>query len=265
MTQMDQDRRQALAGRAYCSECHSTMLRMGPDYICPSRVNPTAESCTTNSVNASGLLRLVATHIVGTVMTKPTIDRLAQRIQEDAQETSRRFQKQLDQTEDSLNELTLQDLNRLGLNLYFIEEEAEKNSRNNRNQQMDPNDISNKRTALAYEARNARRELDAQAFISDEARARANAKNVDTFLDDAPPEVTNEFIENFVKSVGVGTRSIDLNYKFPIPSPDFPEGKLTYVIPRSGSDLTGVIDAGPEEPPQTPTTPLPTGKTNGNL
>ena len=265
MTQMDQDRRQALAGRAYCSECHSTMLRMGPDYICPSGVNSTAESCTNNSVNASGLLRLVATHIVGTVMTNPTIDRLAQRIQEDAQETSRRFQKQLDQTEDSLNELTLQDLYRLGVNLYFIEEEAEKNSRNNRNQQMDPNDISNKTTALAYEARNARRELDAQAFISDEARVRANAKNVDTFLDDAPPEVTNEFIENFVKSVGVGTRSIDLNYKFPIPSPDFPEGKLTYVIPRSGSDLTGVIDAGPEEPPQTPVTPLPTGKTNGNL
>ncbi len=252
MTQMDQDRRQALAGRAYCSECHSTMLRMGPDYICPSGVNPTAESCTNNSVNASGLLRLVATHIVGTVMTKPTIDRLAQRIQEDAQETSRRFQKQLDQTEDSLNELTRQDLYRLGVDLYFIEEEAEKNSRN-------------KTTALAYEARNARRELDTQAFISDEARVRANAKNVDTFLDDAPPEVTNEFIENFVKSVGVGTRSIDLNYKFPIPSPDFPEGKLTYVIPRSGSDLTGVIDAGPEEPPQTPVTPLPTGKTNGNL
>ena len=69
MTQMDQDRRQALAGRAYCSECHSTMLRMGPDYICPSGVNSTAESCTNNSVNASGLLRLVATHIVGTVMT----------------------------------------------------------------------------------------------------------------------------------------------------------------------------------------------------
>ena len=255
MTQMDQDRRQALTGRAYCSECHSTMLRMGPDYVCPSRVNLTAASCTNNSINAGRLLRLVATHIVRTVMVNPTTNKITHLIQEEARDTAKRFQDQLDQTERSLA-----DLHRQEEDVYSEQDEAGEDAPDLKN---DLNNITNKRAALSYEARNTRRELDAQTFISDEARIRANARDVDTFLDEAAPEDTIEFINNFVQSIGVGTWSIDLNYKFPIPSEDFPEGNLTYVIPRAGSDQTGVTEGNPEEPPQTPATPLPSGITNG--
>ena len=119
VTQMDQDRRQALTGRAYCSECHSTMLRMGPDYVCPSRVNLTAASCTNNSINADRLLRLVATHIVRTVMVNPTTNKITHLIQEEARDTAKRFQDQLDQTERSLA-----DLHRQEEDVYSEQDEA---------------------------------------------------------------------------------------------------------------------------------------------
>ena len=250
MTQIEQDRRQALTGRAYCSGCRSTMLRMGPDYICPSRVNPSLRSCTDNSIDASRLLRLVATNIVNTVMIQPTVGKITERIQKESQETSKRFQDHLDQTEGALADLH--------------KREATALSRPGQMDQDELKDISNRRAALSHEARVARRELDAQAFISDEKRIEANAKDVDTFLDEAPTEHTTEFIDNFVESVGVGPWSIDLNYKFPIPSQEHPEGKITHMIPRRGSDQTGVVGQDPQEPPETPATRLPSGRTSGN-
>ena len=257
MTQTEQDRLQALTGRAYCSECRSTMLRMGPDYVCPTRVSPAPQSCTNNSIDAYRLLRLVASHIVGTVMIQPTIDRLTHLIKDEAVETSTRYQVHVDQTGRSLADLLRQE----AAALYRLVETGEDAA----DLHDELNDISNKRATLSYEARNARRELDAQTFISDESRIEANAREVDTFLDESAPEHTIEFIDNFVQSVGVGPWSIELNYKFPIPSQEYPDGKLTYVIPRRGSDQTGVIDHGPGEPPQTPATPFPSGRTDGHL
>ena len=254
MTQIEPDRRQALTGRTHCSQCGSIMLRMGPDFVCPSRVNPSEESCANNDINAYRLLRLVVTHIVNNVMTQPTVDRLKERVKSDAQEISRRFQGHLDQTEHSLA-----DLHQREVTAHLVQAEIDED---------EINDISNKRAALSYEARNARRELEAQEFTSDEHRVEANAKDVDTFLDEATPEHTIEFINNFVESVGVGPWSIDLNYRFPIPSREHPKGRRSYVIPRRGSDQTGIVDQVPEEPPEMPempATPSSSGRTDRNI
>lgn len=256
MTQQEPDRRQSLTGRAYCSECRSSMLRMGPNFICPTRVNPSRNSCADNSIDSSRLLRLIATHIVATVMTQPVIDRLTGLIQRDAEETSRRYQEHHNQTERSLEDLHRQQAALLSM--------QDRPGGDTPEVEAQLTDISNKRTALSYEARNARREIETQSFISDEARIEANARDVDTFLDEVAPEDTIEFIDNFVRSVGIGPWSVQLNYKFPIPSQEYPEGKLTYSIPRRGSDQTGVIGT-PDEPPQTPATPFPTGINDDRL
>ena len=251
MPQIEQDKRQALTGRAHCSECRATMIRMGPDFICHTMVNPLLESCANNRIDAYRLLWLVVSHIVETVMQRPTLTRLKEMVRSEAEKTSGRYQEQLDQTERTVGILNIQEAE-----AYSGRVEADKE---------ELNDISNQKAALSYEAKNARREIDTLGFISDEARIEANAMDIDTFLDEATPEHTIEFIDNFVQSVGVGQLSIHLNYKFPIPSEEHPEGKSSYVIPRRGSDQIGIIDREPEEPPQTPATPFPSGKTDENL
>ena len=136
------------------------------------------------------------------------------------------------------------------VDLYTLQEQAGEDAPKFTDER---NDITNKRAALSYEARNSRREIDSYAFISDEGRVRANAVDVETYLDSASPETTNQLMATFVKSLGVGPRSIELTYRFPMPSQEHPQGRITDMIPRSESDQTGVIDSGNN--PDSPATP----------
>ena len=245
LTQTTGDKRQALAGKTHCTACRAPMVRLGPDYTCPTQVNPNQQSCPDNTINADRLLRLVVTQVVGTVMKGPVVEKVTEIIQNEAAETTERLQRHLDQTE-----LTLSELNQREVDLYTLQEQAGEDAPKFTDER---NDITNKRAALSYEARNSRREIDSYAFISDEGRVRANAVDVETYLDSASPETTNQLMATFVKSLGVGPRSIELTYRFPMPSQEHPQGRITDMIPRSESDQTGVIDSGNN--PDSPATP----------
>ena len=248
LNQNPADIRQVLAGKAKCAACGAPMVRLGPDYACPTRVAPNPHSCPENTINADRLLRLVATQVVSAVMTDQVIDKVTALIQEDAQDTSKRLQDHLDQAE-----LLLSDLNRQHVELYALHARPE---------DLDPpsneeiQDNANRRAALSFEARNSRREIDALAFISGDERIRENATDVETYLYNASPEITRQFMDIFVKSLGVGLNSIEVTYSFPIPSDEYPEGRITDIIPRSESDQTGVFSAGgPQDSPATPHSP----------
>ena len=215
------DDRQALAGRTNCSTCNIPMVRLGTNYICPTQVGPDQGACPNSPINADQLLRMVATRILETVMTDPVVDRVTDLIQEEAGETSSRLQTHLDQTE-----LALEKLNQWEYDLASEKDLSEEDTYHN------TREIDDKRTALAFDARNSRKEIDAQDFISDRDIIRSNALDVATYLDEALPEHTNEFINNFVHSAGVGPNSIHLTYRFPIPTEQHPEGTTTDLIPR---------------------------------
>ena len=242
MTRNPQDIRLALAGLAYCANCHAAMIRLGPDYICPTRINLTPDGCPDNTINANRLLRLAVSQAVRAVMTGLTIRKITETIRRESEETSSRLQEHLNETELALEELG--------------QREDDLFTRNYQTGGETPLplkemvDISDKQIALIFEVGNTRKEIDAQAFISDEDRIQGNALDVDTYLDDASPEQTIEFIENIVESVRVDPRHIAINYKFPIPSEEHPKGRLTDVVPRPEGDQTG-------EPPGQPRNPNP--------
>ncbi len=223
LTRIPQDIRLALAGLAYCANCHAAMVRLGPNYTCPTRGNLTPDSCPDSTINADRLLRLVVSQSVNAVMIDPTIRKATEIIQKGAEETSARLREHLDETEFAIGEL-----DKRKDDLFTVDRETGKVTA----PLKESLDIVNKTIALAFEAGTTRREIDAQAFISDEDRIRANALDVDTYLDEANPRQTIEFIENIVESVGVGPKHISINYKFPIPSEEHPEGRLTDVVPR---------------------------------
>ena len=175
----------------------------------------------TAPINADHLLKMVTNQIIDTVMTDATIKRLTGIIQGTATETSSRLQTNLDQTE-----LALEKLNRRENDLLTKQQMAGGNFDD------ELANIAAKRTALAYEARNSHREIDAQAFISDENRIGANARDIDTYLDEDIPEQASEFIGNFANRITVDPSSVQLTYKFAIPSARNPQGKLTDLIPR---------------------------------
>jgi hypothetical protein len=230
LTRIPQELRLVLAGLTYCANCHSAMVRLGPDYTCHARVNLTPDSCPDNTINADRLLRLVVSQVVGAVMIGPTIRKVTETIQKDAAEMSSRLQEHLEETE-----LALEELDRLGDDLLTPKDQTDGDTTISLKEMVD---ISNKQIALAFEAGTTRRQIDAQAFISDEDRIRANSLDVDTYLEESSPEQTIEFINNIVESVGVGPKHISVNYKFPIPSEEHQEGRLTNVVPRPEGDQT---------------------------
>ena len=248
LNQNPADTRQVLAGKANCAACGTPMVRLGPDYACPTRVAPNPHSCPENTINADRLLRLVVSQVVSAVMTDQVVGKVTGLIQDEAQDTSKRLQDHLDQAE-----LLLSDLKRQHVELY-AQHASPEDLDLPFNDEMQDN--ANRRAALSFEARNSRREIDAQAFISDDERVRANATDVETYLDQASPETTRQFMDIFVKSLAVGPSSIEVNYSFPIPSDEFPDGRTTDVIPRSESDQTGVVSTGgPQDSPATPHSP----------
>ena len=230
MTQVHRDIRLALAGLTYCANCHAAMVRMGPGFMCPTRVNPTLDSCPDNTINADRLLRLVVRQAVSAVMIGPTIRKVTDIIQKDAAETSSRLQEHLDETE-----LALEKLDRRQGSLLTPNQETDGNTTIFMQEMVD---TAYKRIALEFETGNTRREIEAQSFISDENRIQTNALDEDTYLDQDSPELTIEFIDNIVESAGVGPKYIAVNYKFPIPSEEHPEGRLTDVILRRQDDQT---------------------------
>ena len=245
MTETRGDIRQALAGKTHCTGCGAPMVRLGPDYTCSTRVNENPHSCPDNTINADRLLRLVATQVVQAVMTDGVVQKVTGLIKSEADDTSERLQNHLDQAE-----YTLSELNRREVDLYIQQELKEEDVPNFADEMQD---IANKRAALSYEARNSRREIDAQAFVSEEDRITANAVDVATYLDKASPETTTQFINTFLRSLQVGPNSIELTYRFPIPSEEHPAGRIKDIVPRSESDQTGVLrSGGPQDDPATP-------------
>ena len=164
LTRIPQELRLVLAGLTYCANCHAAMIRLGPNYTCPARVNLTPDSCPDNTINADRLLRLVVSQAVGAVMIGPTIRKVTETIQKDAAETSSRLQEHLDETE-----FALEELDRLGDDLLTPKDQTDGDTTISLKEMVD---ISNKQIALAFEAGTTRREIDAQAFISDEDRIR---------------------------------------------------------------------------------------------
>jgi hypothetical protein len=224
LTRIPQELRLVLAGLTCCTNCHAAMIRLGPDYTCPTRVNLKPGSCPDNTINADRLLKLVVSQAVSAVMTGPAIRKVTETIQKEAAETSSRLQEHLDETE-----FALEELDRREDDLLTPNEQTGMDTPISLKEMVD---TSNKRIALAFDAGNTRMEIDAQAFISDEDRIRANALDVDTYLDEASPEHTIEFIENIVESVGVDPEHVAIHYKFPIPSDEHPEGRTSDVAPR---------------------------------
>jgi hypothetical protein len=150
LTRIPQELRLVLAGLTYCANCHSAMVRLGPDYTCHARVNLTPDSCPDNTINADRLLRLVVSQVVGAVMIGPTIRKVTETIQKDAAEMSSRLQEHLEETE-----LALEELDRLGDDLLTPKDQTDGDTTISLKEMVD---ISNKQIALAFEAGTTRRQ-----------------------------------------------------------------------------------------------------------
>ncbi len=225
------DDRQALAGLTYCGSCRDPMVRMGTTYVCANGIINQESGCQSSAIDAGNLLRGVVGQIIRAVMHGPNLRVVKDFIQDRAEETAARLQTNLDQTE-----LALAALNRREATLLTQLQGAGGETSAVRDEL---NDIADKRTALSHEARSSRREIDAQEFISDEGRITANAMDVDTFVAEATPEQTNEFIQNFVESLQVGPDFITIKYRFPIRSRENREGDIMDLFPRPDRNQTG--------------------------
>ena len=199
------------------------MINVGGEYICPRSIGKMQEPCSTRSMNADRLLRAVMTQMVDTLNHEPTSTKVVDLVQGQAEALSEHARNYLDETE-----FTLMDLND---RKRIMQGRADEDLLDEESFREETDQMDRQATALAYQARISRRELDGHKFVSDEARIRENLAQVETYLDDADPADTAEMINLLIRKVTIGTDSAVITYKRPLPKEGHPEGVTSERIP----------------------------------
>ena len=88
-------------------------------------------------------------------------------------------------------------------------------------------ELNDAKTRLEAQATRAKKQLDLQEFVSDEARIRENARNIDTYLRAVNRETVREMIRILIREVLVRPGTATLRYTIPMPSGGPGKGAMT--------------------------------------
>ena len=88
-------------------------------------------------------------------------------------------------------------------------------------------ELNDAKTRLEAQAMEAKKQLDLQEFVSDEARIRENARNIDTYLRAVNRETVREMIRTLIREVLVRPGTATLRYTIPMPSGGPGKGAMT--------------------------------------
>ena len=211
-----------LAGLVRCQPCGTEMTAIhDPDnrYVCPTLMERGPDDCTTPPIDAEYLDRLVATRLVETVLTGKNLQTVIKIIQEQSGEKSLRHRAELGTISDRLA-----GQNRPRRELMAAVETERTTFAKVAGRVQELNDTKTRLEAQAIEAK---KQLDLQEFVSDEARIRENARNIDTYLRAVNKETVREMIRTLIREVLVGPGAATLRYTIPMPSNGPGKGAMT--------------------------------------
>ena len=217
------DRGRILNGVLYCASCGSPMLKIGPNYLCPTGVARTETPCPTKSINAQELLQVAVAHIIDRVINPQTLEQVSSIIQDEYGAKACRSQENLARAEvaiaamSALKNQAVHNVEHHDRPYSAVAGEIE---------QLNQNAI-----ALSHEARTSRREIDAYNFVTDQERIAASALDPETYLGQASTEDTRELFEMFVRSIEVGRDYVTINFTDNVPDTGQPDRRLMERIP----------------------------------
>jgi len=203
------DHVRVLNGVARCAHCAAALLKVGPNYACPTVIANRPGACPTDPIDGKDLLHLVVERIVSRTINDQTIEQIVVEIKNEYGEKALTIRESLDLTEEAISEL-----NELKSNIvYRVEEGTEPFEEVN----GQINEIDEKALGLAFEARLSRRKIEEYDFVADEDRIRTDAQDLSTYLSSATPDETKELLDMFVRSVDVDSDSVVVHYTDKVP------------------------------------------------
>ena len=202
-----------LAGLVRCKPCGTEMTAThDPDnrYVCPTLIESGADDCTTPPIDAEYLDRLVVTRMVENVLTGKNLQIVIKMVQEQSGDIALQHRAELETISDRL---AGQDRPRRELMVAVETEKTTFAEVAGRVQEL--NDAKTRLEAQAIEAK---KQMDIQEFVSDEARIRERVQNIDTYVRAVNKEMVQEMLRTFIREVLIGPTTATLRYTVPMPS-----------------------------------------------
>ena len=211
-----------LAGLVRCQPCGTEMTAIhDPDnrYVCPTLMERGPDDCTTPPIDAEYLDRLVVTRMVENVLTGKNLQTVINIAQEQSGKMALQHRAELETISDRLA-----GQNRPRRELMTAVETERTTFAEVAGRVQELNDA---KTRLEVQAIEAKKQLEIQEFVSDEARIRENARNIDTYLRAVNKETVREMIRTLIREVLVGPGAATLRYTIPMPSNGPGKGAMT--------------------------------------
>ena len=211
-----------LAGLVRCEPCGTEMTAIhDPDnrYVCPTLMERGPDDCTTPPIDAEYLDGLVVTRMVENVLTGKNLQTVINIAQEPSGKMALQHRAELETISDRLA-----GQNRPRRELMTAVETKRTTFAKVAGRVQELNDV---KTRLEAQAMEAKKQLDLQEFVSDEARIRENARNIDTYLRAVNRETVREMIRTLIREVLVRPGTATLRYTIPMPSGGPGKGAMT--------------------------------------
>ena len=188
-------------------------------YVCPTLMERGPDDCTTPPIDTAYLDRLVVTRMVENLLTGKNLQTVIKMAQEQSGKMALQHQAELETISESLA-----GQNRPRRELMAAVETERTTFAEVAGRVQELNDA---KTRLEAQAMEAKKQLDIQEFVSDEARIRENARNIDTYLRAVNKETVREMIRTLIREVLVGPGTATLRYTIPMPSGGPGKGAMT--------------------------------------
>ena len=188
-------------------------------YVCPTLMERGPDDCTTPPIDAEYLDRLVVTRMVQNVLTGKNLQTVINIAQEQSGKMALQHRAELETISDRL---AGQNRPRRELMTAVETERTTFAEVSGRVQEM--NDA---KTRLEVQAIEVKKQLEIQEFVSDEARIRENARNIDTYLRAVNKETVREMIRTLIREVLVGQAQRPCATQSPCPPMDRGKGAMT--------------------------------------
>ena len=215
-----------LAGLVRCQPCGMEMTAtQDPDnrYVCPTLMESGPEhgpdDCTTPPIDTAYLDRLVVTRLVENLLTGKNLQTVIKMAQEQSGKMALQHQAELETISDSLA-----GQNRPRRELMTAVETERKTFAEVSGRVQELNDD---KTRLEAQAMEAKKQLEVQEFVGDEARIRENARNIDTYLGAVNKKTVREMIRTLIQEVLIRPGTATLGYTIPIPFGGPGKGAMT--------------------------------------
>ena len=179
-------------------------------YVCPTLMERGPDDCTTPPIDTAYLDRLVVTRMVENLLTSKNLQTIIKIAQEESGKIALKHQAELETISDRLA-----GQNRPRRELMAAVETERTTFAEVAGRVQKLNDT---KTRLEVQAMEAKKQLEIQEFVSDEAGIRENARNIDTYLRAVNKKTVREMIRTLIREVLVRPGTATLRYTIPMPS-----------------------------------------------